>query len=349
MTKLAFGATAGAACVIASLLLPISVPSSLDVPARVAPAREWFLIGGAGADRIAAVLRDNSTGQVRQLDVHIFERGDDVNLELAAGLTSGAYVAAGDTLARLHSSELDEQLVSLQTELATAHALQQLKASGQKEAIVAVAREQLAASEERTRQQEARLERLRSLQAAGLASVEAMEEAENRVALDVIQEEVARAELQAALTGAAPSDVALTQTLIEGLGGERDLLEQRRATRVLVAPFAGRIAGMQSADTLLALHQDRDWVAHLLIDIRDHHKLATGQSVTLTLPGRDAAIPGSIQRLGSRPYVAAGRQTFVALARLQPGEPLVPSLVGRAIIRLPNVSLRQCLLDFISN
>ena len=347
MTKPALWILAALAIVGSALLLPIEVPVTRAVPAKLIPAREWLLVGAAD-DRLTAVLRDNQTGQVRALSVHTFERGDDLTFEPHPRLAETGRVAAGDTVGWLRSAALDLWLVRLRAELSSARALLQVEQSGQKEAVVRVARQLLAAAEERAAQQQKRYDRQRSLFATGLASTEELEEANNLLALYTIQAETARAELQTTLTGASQASVELARTRVDGLRRELELLEQRLAARTLIAPLSGLIAGAAAADTLLVLKDDAAPVVQLLVEWRDLERIDPEQPVTLEIGGQGRPLAGAIERVSPRFHLFNGRQVRVAVARLETADRDLPSgLVARGIIPLRPMLLRQYLWDFL--
>ncbi|MFH1571776.1 MAG: HlyD family efflux transporter periplasmic adaptor subunit [Gemmatimonadota bacterium] len=334
--------------VLAALLLPISIPVSLNAAARILPAREWLVLGSTTSGRFTVVLRDNATGQAEDLAAHELERGDDVRTELRAGLAAGTWVAAGDTVGRLRSPALEARLAELQTRLATAEAQLQLQAGSHRAIRIAGARRELAASQQQTRQQQKRVEGLRAFREAGRASKGQVEEAENMLALAAIGEEVARTELDAALVGATASDTGLSAAQIQDLQRERDLLQQRRAAQTLVAPFRGRVVAKAAGDTLLAVQGADSLIAQLWVPAQDQARVARGAAVTLRLPGRGKAVTGEIVRIGARRTPPGQQQVVLAWARLRPAEGVAPGLVGRATIRGKGVRLRQYVVELLA-
>jgi multidrug resistance efflux pump len=306
------------------------------------------LLVGVAADRLVAVLRDNRTGQVRALSVYTFERGDDLTFALHPRLAATGQVAAGDTVGWLRSAALDLQLAHLQAELASAQALLQVEQSGQKEAVVQTARQQLAAAEELVAQQQKRRDRQRELFAAGLASAEELEEADNLLALYTIQAGIAQAELQTARTGSSQANVDLAHTRLDGLRRELELRQRQQAARTLVAPFSGLVAGTTSVDTLLVLKEDAAPVAQLLVDWQDLERLDPGQPVTLEIGGQRRPLTGAIARISPQIHPFNGRQVLVAVAELEmEDQNLRPGLMMRGVISLRPVFLRQYLWDFL--
>ena len=347
MTKPALWTLAILAVVGSALLLPIEVPGTRDVPAKLIPAREWLLLG-ATDDRLAIILRDNRTGQLRALSVHTFERGDDLTFEPHPRLAETGRVAARDTVGWLRSTALDLQLARLQAELSSAQALLQVEQSGQKEAAVHAARQRLVIAEERAAQQQKRYDRQRSLFDTGLASTEEWEEAGNQLVLYTIEVELARAELQTALTGASQASVELARTRVDGLRRQLELLEQRLATRTLIAPFAGLIAGASTADTLLILEDDAAPLAQLLVEWRDLERVDPEQPVTLEIGGQSRPLTGAIERVSPQLHLFNGRQVCVAVASFETGDPyLLSGLMLRGTVPLRPVLLRQYLWEFL--
>jgi hypothetical protein len=348
LTKLGLGLALLLLLVVGMALAPFEIPCTRGLPGRIAPLREWSL-SGAADDRLVAALRDNRTGRVQSLTVHTFSRGDHLNFSLHPALNLRNSVSMGDTVGWLISAELEERLEELRAELASTEALLQAERAARKAPIVDQVRQQLAHAETRVEQQQQRYERRQKLFATGMVPAEELEEEENLLSLYSIQAEIARAELQGALSGASAENVERVQVDIDGLHRRLDLLEERLRVQTLTAPLAGSLSSFFSADTLLVIRDTTAYVARLAVAWREREEIFPGQQLELHLPGGDRVLNGTVELLDDQLYALNGKQMRIGVATVEAEDVrLTPGLAVRCTVALPPVSPVEYLRRFLA-
>lgn len=348
MTKLGLGLALLLLLVVGTVLAPFEIPCTRELPGRIAPLREWSL-SGAADDRMIATLRDNRTGRVQSLTVHTFSRGDHLNFGLHPALNKKNSVSIGDTVGWLISAELEERVEELRVERASTEALLQVERAARKEPIVDRMRQQLTHAETRVEQQQQRYERRQKLFATGLVPAEELEEEENLLSLYTIQAEIARAELQATLTGASAENVERVQVDIDGLRRRLNLLEERLRVQTLTTPLAGSLSSFFATDTLLVVRDTTAYVAQLAIPWNEREEIAPGQQLELHLPGSDRVLSGTVELLDDRIYALNGKQMRIGVATIDAeGVRLTPGLAVRCTVSLPSVSPFAYLRRFLA-
>jgi len=342
LTKLGLGLVLILLLVGGVALAPFEIPSTRELPGRIAPLREWSL-SGTSDDRLIATLRDNRTGRVQALTVHTFSRGNHLKFALHPGLNGTNSVAVGDTIGWLISAELEERLETLRAELASTEALLEAERTARKEPVVDRARQQLALAEAQVEQQRQRHERRKNLFATGMVPAEELEEEENLLSLYGIQADIARAELQAMLAGAKEENVELVEVEIDGLRRRLDLLEERLRVQTLTTPVAGSVSGFFAADTLLVVRDTTGYVARLAVDWNERMAIVPGQRVELLVPGVEGVFSGTVELLDDQIYALNGKQMQIGVATIDARDVRLTAGLAvrcgeRRVYELPNKS-----------
>ena len=195
---LSFGALA--VILVGILFAPIRLPQTVDVPGRILSAREWVVRMDDGGV-VVTTLTDRIAGAVSSASVLETTRGDAVRLELSRLVRPGERIHAGDTLAKIRSNELERLIAELEGGARSAEASLLSTTTGQKEAVVHGASQQL----ERARRNEdalrAVLARQKLLFEKGLIAEQEYELAEKQATLATMDVSIAGANLRALSTG----------------------------------------------------------------------------------------------------------------------------------------------------
>jgi hypothetical protein len=299
-------------------------PWAIQAPGRLAPLREWTLVRGPDG-QLVSTLRNNLSGQFEYFEVFGVERGDHLSLELCP---LGRVAEAGDTLGEVHSAALERQQLRLEGELAVALAELEVYTTGEKEPTLREAQVEVARRRARQSWRQQELARLEALAQRELAAQAEVDQARTALEIDQLQLEEAIARLEALSTGAKDQELAWRSARVQALRGELQALRERLASNVIRAPLGGRLVELDSADTLLAIHDTTAYLATLPIPWGERAELDPQGSVEISAEGLQETLSGRIVQVGPQIYTIGERSFVFAKALIESGAPqLGPGLV----------------------
>lgn len=300
-------------------------------------AESSFRVSGMEPGRYMWTLEDGRVPQGIGLGVVsqralVFERNDMVSLELATGLKSGDPIQAGQLVATLRSSLLEETERTLLAERDLVAAQRALLVAGPRPETVEAARKALAVAKASAEGARPEVERAKALVSAGAGSAVDLELAELLARVQALQAELAAAQLKEVSAGARPEELAALDALLASvearLAQNRALLDQNR----LSSPIDGvLVLGQQfepnGEQTVIRVHDTDPVVLHMPVPQHDRPKLRVGQHLSFhsrALPNED--FPAEIAAISSEASPLNGQQVFWVSAtidnkdgRIQPG------------------------------
>ncbi len=336
----------------ALLLAPVELPDRVEGMGRVMPAQEWTLVRTASG-AVTATLRDHRTGAVSTTFAAEPARGDAVRFELGPAASQEA-VSAGEAVGTVASGEAALRLSAVRGEIEQAEAELRLSGTGAKPEVVAAAVQgvrQAEAEAETRRADVARAEataaRQRDLFASGLASAQALEDAEAAVRLAEArrasaqaQRATAEARVRVAASGERPEQGAVVQARIGALEREARSLQRREEMGTLVSPISGRVGRVFSPDTLLLVADTSAY--HVLLPVRwsDRDRVRVGSTVALKVASGETAARVTDVREAAAPR--AGQAYLIATAEVVSGaEHLVPGLLVACAVEARPITALQ--------
>jgi|APSaa5957512622_1039677.scaffolds.fasta_scaffold16278_3 hypothetical protein len=312
--------------------VPAEFPCRIEMSGKIVPHREWFLIRGEDGQMVST-LRDHLRGTVDGFEVATFERADRVAFKRHSLFIPGTAIAAGDTVGKIDSRELERQWKQLRGELTVELAALEMDSAGDEPAALREARLELDYARLQETYQEKQVERVNALLQREVATPIELETAENALALSGIRIDIAAAQLKIASTGAREQEQDWRRARIEALRDELKLFAARLEDAVITAPLNGRIAAVASGDTLAAIQDTASYVILLPARWSDRGYLAPGQQIEIQVDGRQETITGAIKELGHTAFAFNGKQFFKVKAIITDdcGQ-LAPGLVVRCSI-----------------
>lgn len=329
--------------------LPIQFPSVVTTYARITSAQKWVLIKGRDGQLIATTF-NYATGLSEGYGVSNFDRGSSVHFSVNPSLLPGQLISRGDTIGTVYSSDIQERIIALNGQLATARGLLAVNATGEKAAIVQEAQQRLTFALRRTHDYQGTLTRANELFQNHLISQAEYEPIRNQANSLSDQVDVAAATLEAARTGAKPAQLELVHANIAALEGEIDALKRRAATYTLTAPISGTLSRAFSADTLLSIADTTRYVALIPLRLSDYSRVSKTPNARLTLSDYPKVIHGRIIALNRELLVLHGEHVVIATAVLDESSPdLLPGMFTRCRIACqpvtPAAYLKQALVS----
>ena len=299
---------------IAALYVPLDIPYGAESIGRVFPVREWRLVMDQ-TGRISSIIRDHRLGSTRQIDAYQFDQGDFSGLQF--DLPADRFIAAGDTVVRMYSIQQNEDIQSLEAQIALYEAQLQSDVTGEKPPIVQEAENRLHFAEQDLNLREQQYQLKKPLWEQGLIALTEFQEVENAYELARIQVEIARKYLENVGTGVKNEQVGVTRAQLLGLKKRLAILRQKGLAFVIRAPFSGRIAPATLPEEQLILQQCDAYIVHIPVKIEYLPYLDSLKQITVTDVQTLHSYRAQLLETGTKVEVMGSQQVSTLTALLQ--------------------------------
>lgn len=293
----------------------VRVPFSLNTYGRVVPMREWTLTKGNNGELISSIF-SHLSGQAEGYSVIRSPQDGSMSFTLMTTMVPGGIVSRGDTIGRVYSSDTEERLIELQGQLDVARAQLAAEATGEKEALVRQAKNELLYVQTAINTYRKRVERLQSLREKNLISQEEFEMVSDSLRLLQIEEAVAQAQLEVVSTGGKKEQLAFLAAYIQSLRRDIQALRSRKDSFHITAPISGRVERVEASDTLVTISDTSAFVVLMLLKWDDSRYVATSQPPIVNLSGIDMSATAELVSVESDMRVADSRQVVLAVGRI---------------------------------
>ena len=333
-------ATIALIAIIFLFILPINLPYSIKVPGKVLPQKEWVL-SKTDNGMIVTQLINNKTGISEDYFVTQFERGDAVQLNLNSKKNNFS-VSKNDTIGIIHSNEINRELVKLQGKLAETKASLELNLTGNKKSIIDAAKETLAFSKEKSKEQKKILARLKAMFRKNLISKEEYEIAQNESNLNDINISIAQAQLEAVKTGEKPEQVQFINSKILSIENEISVLEKRLNNFVIISPINGTVNQIANSDTILFVADTSEYVILMPVNIKEKEYLKKDISIELQIPYNKKIIEADFYGLNNKVQIFNGTQVIFVKAIVDKNKlDFIPGMYVQCKLNLGSVSIKE--------
>jgi multidrug efflux pump subunit AcrA (membrane-fusion protein) len=261
-----------------------------------------------------------------------FSAGSSIYFAVAPTIRPGQHVAAGDTVGTIASSDVQERLVSLQGQLASAERMLAVNTTGDKSALIIAAQQRLDSAKRRREDYQSTIERTRRLFEDNVLPEGEYDRVMSQAHTldDAIG--IEGADLAAAQSGAKPEAIALIESNIAGLKNEIAVISSRAATFTLRAPIAG-IVSASSGDNLLSISEVSRYVALIPVRSSDYRRVAATREPAVTITGFSRPVRGRIIAMNHEVEELYGHKVVMATALLDsPPNDLLPGSIARCRI-----------------
>jgi hypothetical protein len=293
------------------LFLPIKIPYTIKGYGKIVPVKKWLLTKGADGELVSNTI-NYLTGTCENYSVTQINRGENVQFFMNTPIINKGVVTTRDTIAFIKSSQIEEQLVELTGELEIAKALKKSNTSGEKEALIQQALNELDFAATESAKQEKVFSRFEKLTNKNLVSQEEYDNAKNKANLARIKVDIASAKLKAVQSGVKQEDVKLYQAKINMLQNQLDVLRNRINLFTIICPINGKITKSYSSDTLLIVTEKTSCLAILPIKLEDGFNIYENQIVKIKLTGSGKSINGKVTSISDEIKVLNNHQTVMA-------------------------------------
>jgi len=236
---------------IVILLLPVTVPMSIEVPCKISPASKWVVeLGNDG--NVSTTLHNARSGSMENYFSAVPERGDSYTFKLTKNPANN-WVEKGDTIGLIHSNLLSQEYTALTGRLKTSQATLNVLTSGEKESLVKHAQQQLNAALENEQYLNKIYERKNQLFEKKLISFEENELFRSQAKQGEIDVAVKTAYLESIQTGGKQEQINLVRNEIKAIEREIKVLNEKLESYIIVSPIKGKVNSYNSADTILTV------------------------------------------------------------------------------------------------
>ncbi len=244
---------------ILAVLVPVFIllydyqnSTELTVYAEVSPRSEWIMARGRN-DQIISSVMNNQTGVMTDMKILQFDRGEAMSLRFSKTFENSKRIFAGDTIAQLTSSDLNEQIVSIENELSIAKATLAAGVTGEKEAVIKELLKSKDANSYKLQTQRKIKERNEALHSQKLISDNEYELSLQEFKQLEFNGLILDAKIESVTTGDKPEVISLFQTKIKSFERTLEVLKNRKLGMVIVSPITGTVIPSFNSDTLLSV------------------------------------------------------------------------------------------------
>lgn len=305
----------------------VEVPLTINTYSEVFPKEKWLLTLGSGSE-IVSNLIDYTQGHSSHYKISNFERGEFISADFKEYIKDKTEFVKGDMVLCLHSSNVNDQLISAEGELETAIAKLKSQSTAQKEPLINEAENKVKLMQTKIEEQKILLERTQKLFAKGYSSQQEYELQKWNLDLLEIEKKVYSAQLENLKTGVKPEEIKFLESEIKAAKVRMKFLKERESQLVFLSPIDGKVISSFSTDTLLNVTNYNGVVLHTPIKISDLHQIKTGQTIKVSLTGFDHVYKGEIISVNKEVKFVDGQQVvFVSLLLENFSDKLLPGMV----------------------
>ena len=251
-------------------LSPLKFPYSINTYAKLYPSEKWVLVKNPNGQLVSSTF-DYRTGLSSGYDLTSFSGDGLMKFIINPALIRTEYVSAGDTLGRIYSSVIEDEITDLRGELEIARANLAVYASGDNLPYIRQLEKELDYVHEEIAAQKVILNRQKSLLDANLITREDFEIEESKSNLLQIKSQIAQARLKDAESGQKPETVEMVRRQIRALKDRLAVIQNRQDSYIIVTPLSGRLSKYGSGDTVLTICTTDSFVAVFPVESEQVH------------------------------------------------------------------------------
>ena len=300
--------------VLFALFFPFKIPYEIVSIGSVYPSKEWRLVQDGGGS-VMSTLQDYEQGVIDNVASFQFNGGDFSTMKLAH--TEG-WVQEGDTILRMYSSLINEQIDQLSNDIAIKNATLHAYGAGEKNPIVQESANKVRFSKEELALKERYFNMQKQLYKDSVISKREFLEAENSYALAKISVEVANKALETVGTGQKGENLEIVKNEIMALEERRNFLISKKAASAIVSPFTGQIRPNILVGQILTLQDVNKVIIHVPVKVESLPYLSMNNTVSIEDVQNLKKFVGKIQKIDNKVDVLDGRRVVFVQAIVEP-------------------------------
>lgn len=326
----------------------ITIPYEMSSYAQVYPQQKWILSKGTDGQIISSLI-DFTSGGPNEFNITQFDRGETVSFGIAASIKGKSELIAGDTIAKIYSSQISERIMIAEGKLVVARASLHSQSAGEKDALIKEAKTRLDYSKEKVNENKSLFQRKEQLFERGLISQEEFDIQKWELKLSGIEENIYRSQLEALTTGVKSEEINLLNSNIDALNSELIFLKDRNSKLAIVSPINGIISPTLSEDTLLTVLNVENVVLNIPVKVNEAGYFRTGDSLKLLLETPAKKFSGKLLSITKEVKILNNEQVlFLGVLVNNKNQKLVPGMVVKSDIVLEPLTPWQHFKKFIT-
>jgi len=335
--------------IIIVFIIPFKIPFAFKATARIYPSQEWVLMAGQD-DSFVSVIYDNKTNVVNNLINYKFERGDIAELQINPLLVSGQQINKGDSIAYIHSYEIENELAKLQSELQVEQASLDVVATGEKESIIKEAERKYDYAKQQLKLDEKTFLRQQALFQDSVISAAEFDQAENAYQLAKINLNILENELLSLKSGDKPSEINLTNERINSIKNNLEILENQKDQYFINSPKSGIINFSPVLGQYFSISDNNEYILEIAVQLKNRRYLDSLSSINFAIDGDYKTNTASLLQINPKVESIGSHQVFFMKALADNNENISRGMAVQCKIACDDVSLFEyCMrtLDFV--
>ena len=301
------------------VFIPFKVHYSFESTALVFPIQEWHLKRGQD-DSYVSELVNNKTNAISHLKNYKFERGDVAEVNIREDLIAGALAQNTDTIAEIHSFDIDNEITKLRNQKAIEENALIMSQTGEKVELIQQAQRQYDFADQQLNLERKNFERQSSLFKDSIISASEFETAENTFRLAEINVEIAKNELDAIKSGSKIEELNYIQQRIDSYDREISTLEKLQNEFYIIPPISGIVQYSKVSNGIITLSDTTNYILKIPVKLSNIQFLKDITAIRLKIPGYDQEIEASFLDLEESVNLMANQQMAIAKALIPGGQ-----------------------------
>ena len=295
------------------LFLPIKVHYSFDATAIVYPSKEWYFKRGQD-DSYISELHNFKTNVISHLIGYKFERGDIAEVIFHEGLKSDEIITETDTLAYIHSFDIESEIVELESLIAVEKASLTANIAGEKKSQIDQAQQQLDYAKQQLILEEKNYNRQLGLYNDSVISKAEFEIYENAYQLSEINVQIAKNELSSIKTGSKPEDIEYIVQRIDSYSREIEMIKKQKSQYYIIPPITGKLSFNATMNGLVTVSDFSQFLLKIPVKVYNIQYLDRISGIRFSIPGYDEKMEASFLDLDENVNLLPNQQMVIAKA-----------------------------------
>jgi hypothetical protein len=295
------------------LFLPIKVHYSFDATAIVYPSKEWYFKRGQD-DSYVSELHNFKTNVISHLKGYKFERGDIAEVIFKKDLESDDLITENDTLAYIHSFDIESKIIELESLIAVEKASLTANLAGEKKSQINQAQQQLDYAKQQLILEEKNYKRQLDLYNDSVISQAEFEIYENAYQLAEISVEIAKNELLSIETGRKSEEIEYIVQKIDSYSREIEMIKKQKSQYYIIPPINGKLSFNTAMNGLVTVSDFSQFLLKIPVKVHNIQYLDRISGIRFSIPGYDDEMEASYTDLDENVNLLANQQMVIAKA-----------------------------------
>lgn len=318
------------------IIAPMEVSYVIDANSLVYSTREWRLMRDANGELSSMIIDNDKNFSTSKTD-YIFARGDVAKMNF---IEHEKVINKNDTIAIINSDAIDENIITLQSELAVAKANLIEKMTGQKTSVVNEYNDKLKIAQNNVEFAKSQLQRAEKMIKKDLISQLEYDQYKNSYDLAIINLQLANKSLLSVSTGEKSELINVIQSQINSLEKRIQNLELKKSKYIIKAPFKGMINYYQDSVDLIKIKDPSDYIVKIPVKVFEIGFVKLNDSVELSIDKTHRTYKAIITNIEDEISIRLRDQYFLVTAHIiNPDKFIRPGMVCKASIYADKVPI----------